>query len=130
MKRSRQIRLVLIGSLTAGTVSGCGKLGDGSSPGPGRTPTTAGVYTNNHQVAGVGHYHAPFRAWFPEPYNRFDPARGLYYQGGQWLPTPHSSITNLSNPTPEAVQAAAAAQTSTRRGGFGGTSMHRSGFLA
>ena len=128
MKRSRQIRLVLIGSLTAGTITGCRKP-DANRSANG-SPSTSSVYTNNHTVAGVGYYHAPFRAWFPEPYNRFDPARRLYYQGGQWLPSPHSSITNISSPTPEAVQAAAATQTSPRRGGFGGTSLHRSGFLA
>lgn len=78
-------------------------------------------------MAGVGYYHAPFRAWYPQPYNLRDPQTGRYFQGGQWLETPHSSITNISSPSPEAVQQVLAVlpRTDTRRGGFGSTSHHR-----
>jgi hypothetical protein len=113
MKRSQSIRLVLMGSL--GTLAGCG-----SDP----SPVSQGrVYTNNTYVPGVGYYHAPFRAWFNLPYNHFEPGTGRYYFGGQWAAGPHRSITNLSEPTPEAARAAELALDQTvQRGGFGRSS--------
>lgn len=122
MKRSRSIRLVLIGGLTAGAAAGCGPSGGSSG---GISPSN--VYTNNHFVEGVGYYHAPFRAWYPQPYNLLDPQTGRYFQGGQWLDAPHASITNLSSPSSEALERAYAVvpRPDTRRGGFGSTSHHR-----
>ena len=119
MKRSRHIRLVLIGGLSAGLVAGCGP--SASTKGP---VSTEQVYTNNFFVPGVGYYHAPFRSWFAWPYNHFDPQTQRYYAGGLWTPTPHQSITNLSEPTPAAVQTAQAQRTDVPRGGFGSTSHH------
>ena len=126
MKRSRTIRLVLIGGLAAGASTGCGPAPDSPA-----AVASANVYTNDHHVAGLGYYHAPFRAWYPEPYNRFDPQTGRYYAGGEWRTAPYASITNLSSPNSEAVMAAQALQpartgsTFIRRGGFGSSSISR-----
>ena len=116
MKRSRSIRLVLIGGLSAGTLTGCG-------PGGPSPPISAqNVYTNNYYVAGVGYYHAPFRAFYPMPYNFFEPQNRRYFFGGQWAAAPHQSITNISAPTPAVAQQAQARRTDIPRRGFGGTS--------
>lgn len=125
MKRSRSIRLVLIGGLAAGTATGCGR-----APSHDLTvPSAENVYTNNHPLPqGSGYYHAPFRAWYPIPYNLYDPKTNRYFQGGRWEASPHASITNISPPTQEALQRAEAAlpRMPISRGGFGGTSHHRS----
>jgi hypothetical protein len=114
VKRSRSIRLVLIGGLSAGALSGCG---------PDRPPplTSEAVYTNDFSVPGVGYYHAPFRAWYPLPYNHFDPKTQRYFFGGQWSETPFQSITNISAPTPLIAEQAEAMRTDIARGGFGST---------
>jgi hypothetical protein len=119
VKRSRRIRLVLIGGLSAGAATSCGP--SGSPPG---VVSANSVYTNNHYLPGVGYYHAPFRAWYSQPYNHFDPQSRRYFFGGRWAAFPHESITNISAPTPAAVQQAHAQQSSVTRGGFGSTS-HR-----
>ncbi|TAL05648.1 MAG: hypothetical protein EPO07_03265 [Verrucomicrobia bacterium] len=55
MKRSRNIRLVLIGTLSTGALTGCGP------PDISKAPISAdAAYTNNFYVQGVGYYHAPF----------------------------------------------------------------------
>jgi hypothetical protein len=115
VKRSKSIRLILIGGLSAGGLTGCG---DGT-PGP---ISSEDVYTNNYFVAGVGYYHAPFRAWFPLPYNHFDPRTQRYFYGGQWGAAPLQNLTNISPPTPLAAQQAQAQRLDIHRGGFGGTS--------
>jgi hypothetical protein len=109
VKRSRRVKLVLVGGLLAGC--------DGSS-----RPSTHNVYTNNHYIAGAGYYHAPFRDWYPRPYNDFDPRTQQYYYGGQWWPEPNQSITNVSAPTAAAVQRFAPV----RRGGFGSSARSHS----
>jgi hypothetical protein len=114
VKRSRSIRLVLIGGLSAGALTSCG---------PGSAPVSSvAVYTNNSYVPGVGYYHAPFRAWYARPYNDFDPQTRQYYFGGQWGTAPHESITNISPPTPEVARQAQAQRTDIPRAGFGSTS--------
>ena len=117
MKRSRHIRLVLIGGLSAGALGGCSPSGNRPPP-----VSLEAVYTNDYYVPGVGYYHAPYRAWFPYPYNHFDPQRRLYYHGGQWAPAPHASITNISAPTAASAQQAEATRTDVTRGGFGSSS--------
>ena len=118
MKRSQRIRLILIGGVAAGALSGCG---------PGKTSISSqNVYTNNFYVPGVGYYHAPFRAWYSLPYNHFDPQTQRYFFGGQWDVVPFESITNISSPTPEVAAAAQARRTDIPRGGFGQSS--RSGY--
>lgn len=117
MKRSRNIRLVLIGGLSAAAVTGCGP-GNGN-----RAPLSAeNVYTNNFYVPGVGYYHAPFRAWYSLPYNHFDPQTQRYFFGGQWSQTACQTITNISSPTAQVAQQAEALRTDIQRGGFGGSS--------
>ncbi|HLP77069.1 MAG TPA: hypothetical protein VK327_09130 [Candidatus Paceibacterota bacterium] len=120
MKRSRSIRLVLIGTLSVGALTSCGPRG--SSP----DVTAQNVYTNNYFVPGAGYYHAPFRSWYPLPYNHYDPQNRLYFYGGQWSTSPHRSITNISPPTVEMAAAAQAQRTDIRRGGFGSSSGHHS----
>ena len=120
MKRSRSIRLVLIGGISAGALTSCG---------PGNQPpavSSQNVYTNNYFVPGVGYYHAPFRAFFALPYNQFDPATQRYFYGGLWNPAPGVNLTNLSSPLPEVAALAEAQRTDVQRGGFGHTSGYHS----
>jgi hypothetical protein len=121
VKRTKSIRLVLIGGLSAGALS---------ASAPERHPPTPitqhNVYTNNYYVPGVGYYHAPFRAWYPFPYNHFDPQNQRYFYGGQWAATPHQTITNISAPTAEVARQAQAQRTDVPRGGFGSSSRRHS----
>lgn len=118
MKRSKSIRLVLIGGLTAGALAGCT---------PAQAPvSTEAVYTNNCFVPGVGYYHAPFRGFYPLPYNHYDPQTKRYFAGGQWGAEPFENITNLSSPPLEVAAQAQSQRTDVPRGGFGGTSYHHS----
>lgn len=119
MKRSRSIRLILLGGLSAGALAGCS---------PSSRPATVSAenfYTNNFYLPGVGYYHAPFRAWYGQPYNHFDPKAPKaqrYYYGGKWGQAPFESIINISQPTAQAAAQAEAQRTDTiRRGGFGST---------
>jgi hypothetical protein len=113
VKRSRSIRLILLGGLSAGALAGCST---------GKAPISPeAVYTNNDFVPGVGYYHAPFCKWYLLPYNHFDPNRQQYFYGGQWGAVPFENITNISSPTPQAAAQAQAARTDISRGGFGGT---------
>jgi hypothetical protein len=109
--------LVLIGGISAVAATGCGPSGN-------RPPSLSGdnVYTKNFYVAGVGYYHAPFRAWYSLPYNHFDPQNQRYFYGGQWSATACQSITNISAPSPQVAQQAEAVRTGIVRGGFGRTS--------
>ena len=120
MKRSRTIRLVLLGGLSAGALTGCG-------PGSQSPPISAeNVYTNNYYVSGVGYYHAPFRAFYPMPYNFFEPKNQQYFFGGQWAATPHQTISNISAPLHSGAQQAEAQRSDIPRRGFGSTSHHHS----
>ena len=117
MKRSRRVQLALLGSLSAGALSGCDPAADGT-----RRISTAGVYTNNVYAPGAGYYHAPYRAWYPLPYNHYDPQQQRYFFGGQWAAAPEQNITNISAPTAAAVQQVTQTRTDIRRGGFGSSS--------
>jgi len=119
MKRSQNIRLFLIGGLSAGALTGCSQRPAISSD---------NFYTNNFYVPGAGYYHAPFRAWYPLPYNQFNPDSRRYYYGGMWNPLPFESITNISNPTAEAAGLAQALRSDISRGGFGGSYFGGYGF--
>jgi hypothetical protein len=112
VKRSKSIRLILIGGLSTAALAGC-------TPKP--SVSAQNVYTNNFYVPGTGYYHAPFRNWYSLPYNHFDAQKNLYYYGGQWGAQPFESITNISSPLPEAVQVAQNTRTDISRGGFGGS---------
>ena len=119
MKRSKRIRLLLLGGLSVGALTGCEQK---------PAVSTENVYTNNFYIPGAGYYHAPFRAWYSMPYNHFDPQKKQFFYGGQWGLLPFESIINISSPTPGAVQAAENARTDISRGGFGGwSSGHYSG---
>jgi hypothetical protein len=120
VKRSRSIRLVLIGGIAAGVATGCGP---GSQP-PLVSPEN--VYTNNYHVPGVGYYHAPYRAFFALPYNHFDVASQRYFHGGQWSTVPAQNITNISSPTADVASLAEAQRSDVVRGGFGHTSRSHS----
>jgi hypothetical protein len=124
VKRSRSIRLVLIGGISASALTGCDQI---QSP-----PVSASdVYTNNFYVQGVGYYHAPFRAFYPMPYNYFEPKSGRYFYGGIWGESAFQSFTNISSPTPEVAMLTEAQRTDVQRpyiqrDGFGRTSGYRS----
>jgi hypothetical protein len=115
VKRSRHIRLILIGGISAGALAGCSP--DGPSP-----VSSEAVYTNDYYIPGVGYYHAPFHDWYTVPYNHFDPQTQRFFYGGQWASAPMESAVNISSPTPEAVSRVEAARTDVTRGGFGGSS--------
>ena len=121
MKRSQNVKRVLLGGLTAGAMAAIAIAAQ-----PRVTPEN--YYTNDDQIPGTGHYHAPFRGFFALPYNHYDAARKLYFYGGQWGPEPHRSIVNISAPTPDAARAAEAVRTDGQRTGSGGVLIPRSGF--
>ena len=118
MKRSRGIKLVLLGGFSAGAFTGCAP----TTPTPEQQISPSSVYPNDYHVPGAGYYHAPFHAFYSQPYNSFDPQRKLYFYGGQWGPQPYRSIVNISEPTYDAAQAAEGARGGVVRGGFGSTS--------
>lgn len=101
--------------LSAGAWAGCG-------PNQPAQLSSDAVYTNDYYVPGVGYYHAPYRAWYPLPYNHFDPKTQQYYYGGQWSATPCESITNISAPTAGTALQTEAQRTDVARGGFGSSS--------
>ncbi len=117
MKRSASVRRILLGGLSAGALAASAAAAE-----PRVSPES--YYTNDYHLPGVGYYHAPFRAFYPQPYNHYDPARKMYFYGGQWGPAPHRSIINISNPTAEAARAAESMRTDTR----GSSGVRRSGF--
>jgi hypothetical protein len=111
-KRSKCIRLLLLGGLSAGALASCT---------PARQPaiSTENVYANDFYVPGAGYYHAPFYAWYRQPYNYYDPQKRLFFYGGQWGPTPHQSIVNVSSPSAQTARSVEAIRTDIPRGGFG-----------
>src|ERR1700744_1556092 len=109
-KRSRNVRLILIGGVSATALAGC-------SP-SGKAPISANaVYTNDYFVPGVGYYHAPFNAFYPYPYNHYDPVAQRYYYGGQWAMLPNLSEVNISSPSSTVAAQAEAVRTDVSRGG-------------
>jgi len=120
VKRSHSIRLALLGGLSAGALVVPAAAAEGRI-----SPDS--VYVNDHFVPGAGYYHAPFQAFYAQPYNYYDPQRREYFFGGRWGPEPHRSIVNISAPTGAAAAAAEAARAAAiprpvHRGGFGSTS--------
>lgn len=121
IKRSRKIRLLLLGGLSVGALTACAP--ESNSPAEARISSES-VYPNDYFVQGVGYYHAPFHAFYPRPYNYFDPQRKQFFYGGQWGAEPYRSVINISAPTPAVALAAESvlAATTVQRGGFGSTS--------
>lgn len=118
MKRSRGIKLVLLGGFSAGAFTGCTPNSSTQEP----PVSSSSVYPNDYHVPGAGYYHAPFHAFYPQPYNSYDPQRKLYFYGGQWGPQPYRSVINVSEPSASAALAAESLRSDVVRGGFGGTS--------
>jgi len=58
MKRSKCIRLILLGGLSVGALTGCEQK---------PAVSAEQFYTNNFYIPGAGYYHAPFRAWYSFP---------------------------------------------------------------
>lgn len=110
MKRSREVRRLLLGGFAAGTISAAAAAQVGRI-------TPESHFTNDTFVPGAGYYHAPFQRFFPQPYNHYDAARQQYFFGGQWAAEPHRSIVNISAPTPEAARLAQSQRTDMRAGG-------------
>jgi hypothetical protein len=121
IKRSRRIRLILINGLSAGALAACSPTG--------HVPVSAdNVYTNNYFVPGAGYYHAPFRCFYPLPFNHFDDRTKRYFYGGNWAAAPCESITNISSPSPASAASAEAMRTDISRGGFGCNGRYYSGY--
>ncbi len=117
-RRSRNIALVFIGAVTvAGGLAAWeawqraqASSARQPSPQPAAPPVSADqVYTNNAFIPGVGYYHAPYHAWFPHPFNYYDPVRG-YYAGGLWQAAPFLVSLLNSRPSNDAVATALATQ--------------------
>jgi len=87
VKRSAQVALVLSGAL----LSGCSQGSDDRAEGTGQ------VLTNNAYVPGRGYYHAPYRGFFPVPYNSYVPGAGFYH-GGRYTGAPDQSTVAASVP--------------------------------
>lgn len=125
MKRSRKISLVLLGGVSAGALTSCAPTVTVNEP----HVTPDGVYENDHFIPGAGYYHAPFRGFYAQPYNAYDPAKKQFYYAGGWHESPFQSVVNLSSPTPDAAKLAESLRTDIPRGGFGSTSSGRSTYI-
>lgn len=55
----------------------------GGAPPPAPTVDAGTSYPNNHYLPGVGYYHAPYRMWYPYPFNYYDAVHG-WFRGGAW----------------------------------------------
>jgi hypothetical protein len=115
-RRSKQIALVLLG--TMGVVGGvvvwdAWRRAQPEAPAASEPPAPPVAadrdYQNNDFTPGVGYYHAPYRAWFPFPFNHHDPSRG-FFGGGLWQAAPFAAGLLSSRPTGDAVTSALAAQ--------------------
>lgn len=128
MKRTTHIRLLLAGSLACIPFAGCDYQ---DTPAQSQTLSADNTYTNNYYVHGYGYYHAPYRSWFPHPFNYYDPIRG-YYHGGNWTSEPLSGKESSSKPNANVVSHINSSTRSTSkssgssisRGGFGHSSSH------
>ena len=118
-RRSKQVALVLLG--TMGVVGGAvvwdawqrARVDDNptaTQPDVPSTPIAADRdYQNNDFTPGVGYYHAPYRSWFPFPFNHYDASRG-YFGGGLWQAVPFAAGLLSSRPIPSAAASALAVQ--------------------
>jgi len=76
--------------------------GSTSQPSSGRRVPSNPTYPNDYFVKGLGYYHAPFHAFYPNRFNFHDDAQGYYY-GGSWHPAASTSTITTSSPSPEAL---------------------------
>lgn len=132
MKRSKQIRLVLLGGVTASALAGCDRT---PPPPPSFAPShfepntngvntnevsTSGVYTNNQYLPDRGYYHAPYHSWYPHPYNYYLASRGFFH-GGRWTPQPFNSPVVVSRPAIDVARALGSSPSSVRAPGSPGS---------
>lgn len=125
MKRSRHIQLFLTvsGAIAGSLTAGCDR-GDVEPP----AVSPENTYTNNHYVEGAGYYHAPFRQWYPHPYNYYIPSQGYYY-GGRWNTRPYESNVASSKPDVSTARTVNSHWSSTRKSSSGSSSgVTRGGF--
>ena len=146
------IAAAVVGLPVAIGISNCSRTEERKEDEPPPVVNADTAYPNNHFLPGAGYYHAPYRGWFPRPFNDRDEARG-WYRGGAWRPTPQADAgergafgglggaggsggpgagtssfvnTTASRPLPDAVVRANAAARAKAggimRGGFGHSS--------
>jgi hypothetical protein len=114
MKRSAHVALVISGAI----LTGCSRSPRDWDSDP---VETSEVLTNNTYVSGHGYYHAPYRAFYPHPYDFYFPGRG-YYHGGTYSAMPERSTITSSSPS------SGIAHSGVNRGGFArSSSSHVSG---
>jgi hypothetical protein len=118
MKRSQTVVLVLSGAIMAG----CGKPRENAgSSGSWSTNdlVRAQSVTNDTYIERRGYYHAPYHAFFPYPYNYYNPLFG-YYHGGRYTPAPEQAGVTASPPGRSyyAAEQNAKESSHTTRGGF------------
>ena len=87
-RRSKHVALVLLGTMgvVGGVVvwdawqrAGGGENPTATQPDVPTTPIAADRdYQNNDFTPGAGYYHAPYRSWFPFPFNHYDASRGFF----------------------------------------------------
>lgn len=85
MKKSRAVVLVLSGALVTGLGPvGCHRPPDASDSATNnlKDQEQPDEQDNNAYTPGVGYYHSPFHAWYPYPFNFYQPSRGYFYGGG------------------------------------------------
>jgi len=70
MKRSSQVKLVLLGAIGI-SLSACHQ-----QPTYDLEDAQSEAITNNTYVAGRGYWHAPYCSWYPYPYNFYRPSLG------------------------------------------------------
>lgn len=105
----------MLGGASTGAFSGCSKS---NAARPVRI-SAACVYTNDTYIPGAGYYHAPFYAFYPRPFNDYNPVTKQYYFGGQWGAAPYQSEINISSPSSWAASVAESMRSDVSRGGFG-----------
>jgi hypothetical protein len=124
MKKSTAVTLVISGALMAGCNDQYGGNGDWSS---GYEQSGTNAITNNTYAPGYGYWHAPYRGWYPYPYNFYRPGFG-YFHGGNYSDEPEASPITRSFPRFTSGGGAAhggswfsGSHSGISRGGFGGS---------
>jgi len=96
MRKSKAVTLILSCSLLAGCDPDANQFAAADNT----------AYTNNTYQSGYGYWHAPYRQWYPYPFNYYSPSYG-YYHGGSWSAAPEESKITVSSPGVQGVDAAA-----------------------
>lgn len=117
MKRSAIVTLAISGAIIISSTTGCDRGYDGQQIA--EDYDTTQPMTNNTYHASHGYWHAPYREWYPYPYNYYEPGRGYFY-GGSWSASPH--VSSVTTSVPRASGRAVGTSSHIVRGGFGGHS--------